>query len=65
MKIVICLDKKDINSSVLGENWAITTTDGTIISFTKEAVAELVEDWLASRCRWYWLDRSRGDYSTE
>ncbi len=46
MKIVICLEKEDISTSKLGENWAITTKDGTILSFTREAMQELVDDWL-------------------
>ena len=44
-QITINLDVEDINSYRLGENIAVELVDGTLITFTQEAIEELIDDY--------------------
>lgn len=45
MKQVICLDKEDIKTSIIGNNFWINVTDELSISFTPDALDELLRDY--------------------
>ena len=47
MKQVLCLDKNDIKTSVIGLNIWVEVTPELSVSFTREALDELVADYKA------------------
>lgn len=47
MKTLLLVTKEDITCSINGEHFEITAVDGTIINLTKEAIDELVADYIS------------------
>jgi hypothetical protein len=45
MQTVICLSKEDIKTFMMGLNFAIQPTPELMISFTFEAIEELIADY--------------------
>lgn len=49
MEFIIKLEKDDINTGKIGNNYQIVTQKGLVIIFDKEAIIELITDYLSDK----------------